>query len=353
MRSRASSVVFLANLLPGLRELRAPLAAGYAALLAAFVWLGGRLPSGDQQEGVLGDLQHAAKSLGTGVSLAIVSFVAYLLGSLIADVGGAFFARLGRSITARGRRNLTDLAARACEAAVGPRPTYRRLSAVATTAAKLTERPKAGPRELPWDAPFMWRGLDALKETRWAFMRWLGGTVDGIRSAVGNLPGWLRWWKSWTVVTPSELYPRKRWRRAWTRRDPGERVYEARRARIVGAMTCGLADATYKELDMVGTRLIGERSELYGAVDRLRSEAELRQAVTLPLELLAIGLIVRGAWMWGVPLLVAAACLPAQGRRRIKAANDLLSEALLLERVKAPTLERFLLETGVEKPVRP
>jgi hypothetical protein len=335
--------VFLANLLPGLRELRAPLAAGYAALLAVFVWAGGRLPSSDQPAGALSDLQDAADKLGAGPTLAILSFVAYLLGSLIADAATAFFKRVGRSITQRGRRSLTDLAVRECERAIAADPSYPGLAAVTASAVGLTTR---GSREDPWDAPFVLRGLTALRETRWGWTQRLGERTAQLSRGVADdrLPGWLRWWKSWTVVTPSQLYPETKWATKWRTR---ERPAGELRGDVVDVLSRALADATYKELDMVGTRLIGDQSELYGAVDRLRSEAELRQAVTFPLEALALGLIYRGVWVAGVPLLVGAACLPAQGRRRIKAANDLLAESLLLERVKAPTLERFLQDNGL------
>jgi hypothetical protein len=331
--------VFLANLLPGLRELRAPLAAGYAFLLALFVWLGGRLPSKDQPAGALGELARAAEKLGPGLSLAILSFVAYLLGSLIADAASAFIERLGRSITARGQRSLHDLAARACDAAIGRSPSPRRMAAVTASAARLTDR-STGDEE-PWDDPFLLRGLLALKHTKWTLTQRVGCWATRRRTAFNatTLSSKLGWWR-WTVVTPSELYEPRTWQKQWS----GGEVDDGERRTAVDAMAKTLADTTYKELDLVRTRLMGEHPELYGAVDRLRSEAELRQAVTFPLHALAFGLASRGVWLAGVPLFLFASCLPAQGRRRTKAANDLLAEALVLDRVKAPTLERFTLE---------
>jgi hypothetical protein len=72
----------LASLLPGLRELRAPLAAGYLWLLLAWLALGGRVPEESEATGIaarLYDIRDAASALGLAVA---ISFVAYLLGSL-------------------------------------------------------------------------------------------------------------------------------------------------------------------------------------------------------------------------------------------------------------------------------
>jgi hypothetical protein len=74
------------NLLPGLRELRAPLAAGYLWLVALWLslgrmgWLPTKRPPGNGEVARLWDLGGA---LGKTVVLAAVTFVAYLIGSFV------------------------------------------------------------------------------------------------------------------------------------------------------------------------------------------------------------------------------------------------------------------------------
>jgi hypothetical protein len=74
------------NILPGLRELRAPLAAGYMWLITAWLWLDhfrlipeGR-PVGD---GWLAQVWSVGSALGAATLLTVLSFVAYLLGSFL------------------------------------------------------------------------------------------------------------------------------------------------------------------------------------------------------------------------------------------------------------------------------
>ncbi|MFF3669865.1 hypothetical protein [Microtetraspora malaysiensis] len=72
----------LANLLPGIREIRAPLAAGY--LWLAVVWLqwGIGLPHPGQAQGVLAEVYRMGEAAGPAPVGVAVSFVAYLVGAL-------------------------------------------------------------------------------------------------------------------------------------------------------------------------------------------------------------------------------------------------------------------------------
>lgn len=83
----------LASLLPGLREIRTPLVAGYLWLAFAYL-VAGAPASLDEAPGPLHDivdLLQAFGSLATGIA---VSFVAYLVGSLSDDLFGRFVPRL-------------------------------------------------------------------------------------------------------------------------------------------------------------------------------------------------------------------------------------------------------------------
>lgn len=74
----------LASLLPGLREVRTPLAAGYLWLLNLWLVFRDRLPMKAPNQGlVVPGLFELGNLLGMTTILAGVSFAAYLLGSLI------------------------------------------------------------------------------------------------------------------------------------------------------------------------------------------------------------------------------------------------------------------------------
>jgi hypothetical protein len=72
----------LANVLPGLRDLRVPLAAGYVWLLALYLAVEPYVPDRAEAHGVWDSLlriHEAAGVVGVGVA---ASFVAYLVGSI-------------------------------------------------------------------------------------------------------------------------------------------------------------------------------------------------------------------------------------------------------------------------------
>jgi hypothetical protein len=70
-------------LLPGLRELRAPLVAGYVHLLSLFILFWGAIPTKSEAEGSLSQIYDLADWLGKPIMLAVATFGAYLLGSLL------------------------------------------------------------------------------------------------------------------------------------------------------------------------------------------------------------------------------------------------------------------------------
>ena len=74
------------NLLPGVREVRTPLAAGYMWIITAWLWLAEfRLLPQDRPLGSGWDAQawDIGTALGKTALLAILTFVAYLFGSFV------------------------------------------------------------------------------------------------------------------------------------------------------------------------------------------------------------------------------------------------------------------------------
>jgi hypothetical protein len=74
----------LANLLPGLRDVRAPLSAGCIWLLTLWLVLGDRVPTRQQADGVWASLYRLGDLIGPAGVLASGSFLAYLIGAMLA-----------------------------------------------------------------------------------------------------------------------------------------------------------------------------------------------------------------------------------------------------------------------------
>lgn len=107
-----------------------------------------------------------------------------------------------------------------------------------------------------------------------------------------------------------------------------------------------IAAATSTDFERILLRL-RDRPEIFSSIDRQRNEAELRWAVSLPLSLLGFVLAWRlldAEWIAVVALaasLVIAAMLWRQGGERERLANTAIVDALRLNMVNAPAVERF------------
>jgi hypothetical protein len=73
----------LANLLPGVRELRTPLVAGYVWLVTAWLILVGHIPTTRPAGGELSAFWDLGEAMGRTAVLAAVTFVAYMVGSIL------------------------------------------------------------------------------------------------------------------------------------------------------------------------------------------------------------------------------------------------------------------------------
>lgn len=95
-----------ASLLPGVRQLRAPVIAGVLSLLTVFLWL--EKPIADLWEDPdLSGLQNIEGFIGKAGALAALAFVAYLVGSLVVDVAMSVVRAVSSVVV---RRNKVDVA---------------------------------------------------------------------------------------------------------------------------------------------------------------------------------------------------------------------------------------------------
>jgi hypothetical protein len=101
-----------------------------------------------------------------------------------------------------------------------------------------------------------------------------------------------------------------------------------------------LADSVVRQLDRIARRLRSDEKDLYDEFDRLRSEAELREALTPAVAALAVALAVTWDLRWLLLILLCLALL-WQALERRASADRVVLDAILVKKVKAPALERI------------
>ena len=75
-----------ASLLPGLRDLRTPLAVGLLWLMLLWVWFAHLIPEPDAASGLLAQLYRLSGIFGSAVLLTMLSFAGYVLGLLLSSL---------------------------------------------------------------------------------------------------------------------------------------------------------------------------------------------------------------------------------------------------------------------------
>jgi hypothetical protein len=296
--------VQLANLMPGVRELRAPLAAGYLWLLAAWLVLAERIPPEEEATGLLKslyDLGDVATAIGFAIAL---SFAAYLVGIISQAILNPPLRELYSLVVYRLSRESLQV-----------------------------QLPYVSWYEESWDLKFIrarglisYRGARALNQIvsnrlmdLWSRLP-RGGLSELLHVELGEPP-------------PSQAGPTSA-REEW--------IDDARNPELSNSV----AGRVFQELPVIATRLIGKEPELFAAQDRLKGESDFREAIVPPL--LALGVIVALFTfpVWTAPVLAItllfAGLIAREARKSNRDRNDLIIDALFLERVESPILERLV-----------
>jgi hypothetical protein len=290
----------LAGLLPGIRDLRAPLAAGYIWLLGLWIAAESAIPRQDEADGVLGSLYRLAgelSTIGTGV---VVSFVAYVVGSLSTSLLAPPSSGSRRLRLASRRLALDPFSPQARdELSALARTTYRELD-------DLLSMSGTGVEEL----------LDSSRVT--------AAASDARNPKI--FPG------SWRRRRQVPM------RKTVIRGGPPHDFESELQRRIERGVT--------RDLDTIATtRLLGRDQELFSAVDRLRAEMEFRRAIVPPLIFVAGAVVVVDGGLWPVVVAIVAVVVSCglilDAARLERRVNDLLLDVLADERVQSPLLERL------------
>jgi hypothetical protein len=309
---------FLSNALPGFRELRAPLAAGYIWLLAIYVAIEPHVPDAKHAHGLYATLLHlrdAASSVGLAVA---VSFAAYLVGAISEGVLGRFWqedrlASVGSPIWAA---PYTSKGKDALEAEVLAHG--RRLGEV---------QPPSAP--YGWATPFVTNIASDSPE--------LNSLIEEYRVSSDPFPG----------IAGDLVYVYVPF--AYRRDSPWRQDHLVKPNEAWAAVSKFLSDRVVRDFRLMRIRLMGKETELFAVADRLQAEAEFRFAIVPPLAALAIAVASRVEWYVGLVVLILTAgtlwTLARQGILRLRQSGDTLLDALRVGRVASPTLE--LLDAAV------
>jgi hypothetical protein len=278
----------LTNLLPGIRDLRTPLATGYLWLLALWLWIPSHFKYVPPTSGIPGDITRLTHYAGrAGVAIAI-SFAAYLIGVLSKSLNPPL-VRLGTAST---------YIAALISGSILPKfqlvDFWRR----------------AFPIDTPRDQ-FAGSGFLASKKSF---------SIDAISIATGRL-------------SEAGIYSLQE---------------SSRRAADEGVIDKEMQARYYSylltEVPGLGNALVGKETELYSVYDRLISEYEFRIGVGAPLIALIVTLAIRWSLLWLLVLLPVLALLAAGSEQRM-AAGDLLADAVRLKRIDI-ALPQELAPTG-------
>jgi hypothetical protein len=318
-------MAMLASLLPGVRELRAPLAAGYLWLVALWIVFAPRLSELTSTEGVYRDIYNLGRAVGRPAIAIASGFVAYLIGTLSVGVTTSLNDRLNSL-----NRASTTVRKPILQAVLG----------------RLDEALKGENRALEDLRQFLLDILQSIKRDDPAtFVR-----IERVDVTVGDLDLYYRHYQL-RISLSSDDNPDQSpkfgivllaLKMATDGLERLERLTsnEKMRRKLAGYVVNipEYINDCIADLPHLAARLVGKEPEVYGSYDRLRAESEFRVGVAVPLAVVFIAMAYRSTphWVWGVLPCMALAEL---GRRSSKQAFAQLAESLNAKRLDSPVLE--------------
>jgi hypothetical protein len=364
----------LASAIPGLREIRAPLVAGYIWLLSAWLVVQPKTPiTAHVLNGPAGLVVQLAHVVGPVATAAAVSVAAYLVGAVSVALPGALIASatwllspVAEPLTLGSLKLSVMPTMQAMEAGV-TEPIHEESSEEQTDVAEPLDSmglSKFEQRSLrPYRRDWLYRKRRALgfflvrllhpsflfRISRFELLpnvdRLLSGdpTAAGIEFEVGRTrtPTSTKGWDqalSQLVARPAVRPPALDDTVDLLR----ERGSDLTRAQMLGVLArlLDLSVQIERELDLPSTLLVGDQPEVYAEADRQRAEAEFRLAVVLPLSALTVVMTVTGGWWW-VFLAVAPFALLLSGEAKRHEARLFVMNSIQSGKTPSPSVRRF------------
>jgi uncharacterized membrane protein YvlD (DUF360 family) len=344
------------SLLPGLRELRAPLAAGYLWLAAGWLYFAPQLPASvEDAQGVLRDVYRVVAAGDPVAVVAGLTFIAYLLGMLSTDLlirPVRFIVKLPlyilllpfaiplivsvmlstESPIMESKLNNLFAAIRA----VRLRYQVTRATSPLIRAEQLVLRRLAN--KILTDEDY-----------RAIFLGRLGERLEWILSRGSMTPGSeglrrLQFVRD--LISDSSVEDEEKAKEIVERLSKyvDEGYLEAAEALADSVVSIDRhAHDILGELFLVPERLVGDRPATYERWDRLRAESEFRQAVVPPVIAIIGVLVVEGVLSWPLVLLllVPPITILVQGMRKEKEADGQLIQALEADVISIAAIDRL------------
>jgi hypothetical protein len=355
----------LASLLPGLRELRAPLAAGYLWLVTGWLVLRDRVDTDSQAVQGLLDLRDVTSTAGY---IAALSFIAFMLGALweafVASVVGAVRRLVIQRENFLGPElSLHDASERRARGARISAEGSRLVLAICQRLYRSVEEvlqevygPGTGATQLLNHYPIeRERGTHVLDPVDWPLLRedkW-GSPYD-------------EWWKkeedigrSWGIPDLWQALDSARGFRV-ERNESIMPILEPAWQPLAALKESGneyetwvlmprdLAQRVIRELPLTARRMVGEEKELYIELDRMKAEVDFRYTIAVPLAItggvVSFGLQLPSLAVVGCAIGAAAAAvlLIVDGLRRDRERNELLLDLIRIGKASSPTFSRLV-----------
>jgi hypothetical protein len=336
----------LASLLPGLRDLRAPLAAGYLWLAAGWLYFAPQLPASvNDADGVLKDIYRVADASNPVAIAAGLTFIAYLLGilstGLLTPVVPVIWTLLILPIV------LSGIAVDRIERRIKKRRQGIHLTEFADDDlwASLTRRrwTTRADRKIDLLAERASTAILIDPNHRNTFLEKL--EERSIRRLIRRMDGFGIYSYQNLMENASEDEEGKLVK---LRKMLAEDLQEGSKAAAVALFASEVDVYEHlreidEELELVPERIVGDKPATYERWDRLMAEAEFRQAIVPPLFAIVAALMARGVLGW--PLWLLAAIIPFviyyQGVRKENAAEAQLIQTVEANVVQLTTLERL------------
>jgi hypothetical protein len=268
----------LVSLLPGLRDLRTPLAVGYLWLIGLWLWFGDSFPrrAADVPDATLRSLFELSTAVGASVVLAAVSFAAYLLGTML---------------LVRFRWNVVCF-----------EPMMTELNSIFKLGIPIARFFLKG-----YGSPL--RNMRSQLDSQ--FEKKFGGP-----QAADKLD----------ALSPQQFAT------LTGRRGAPPATGQTRVEVAVSAAEC--------EMEEVGIRLQAANRDIWDTFDRCRAETEFRSAIVLPLSFIIVSATINHSWWWLVGMIAPWWLLVLAARKAIEATATLV-QAISLGIVEPPIFDRW------------
>lgn len=299
----------LAQILPGFRDFKTPLITGYLWLVIVWILFGMPIPSKDETSGAMGMINWLTGYSSTATILAVLSFVAYVIGILVTvDVKLAtrLVARFGFTL----ERQMND------------KGKYKWT--------RLPHRENVSHRN------------SLAKDSGSTLLKLLWAAFSGVEAR--NVP-WKDVYDEYQLPIPSEEEQQS------LKEEVGaneQEFYRRLRKAALRRLSPILSTEMEIEIPVLATKLQEKNKDLFDSYDRDRSEAEFRLSISLPIAVLAIQLFVlsfSGNLLLGIVAgvfgLTACAVLVRKGWLKVLDSTSVVVTALEIGTVTSHVLERL------------